>query len=131
MLLLVVFFGCKPVHIITITKQKNVSGVPNGTPETNIYITLEVKKSVSIHIISLGLDNLLKNYSIYNLDNGLILKPTDILTKGNYYIQISSKENSFFNDAKEIYVTYSLNGKVNIVKSTIKVSDDLLMKSSN
>ncbi|WP_296385569.1 hypothetical protein [Winogradskyella sp.] len=128
--MLLTFFGCKSIGIKNVIKQEKVSGVPFGTSETFIYINLKVYDLVNINTIYIGeKSNRIENYSLYDLSNGMILNPKEILKKGKYYIQIASSNNNLFNNSDEIYLTYYSYGKLKVIKSFIKISDDLLMKS--
>lgn len=129
--MLLTFFGCKSVDIKNATKQKNVSGVPSVTSETFIYINLKVNSIVNINTIYIGeKSNTIEKYSVYNLSNGMILNPNQILKKGKYYIQISETENNLNTISNTIYLRYSSYGKTKVISSLIELSDDLLMKSN-
>jgi len=130
--MLLTFLGCKPAVIKNVTKQKNVSGVPNGTSETIVSITLKTNDLIIIDTIYIGeKTNRIENYTIYDLSNGVILKPNEILKKGKYFIQISSLKNRvLFNDFDEINLTYLSYGKEKTIKTVINTSDDLLMKNT-
>lgn len=129
--MLLTLFGCKPAEIKNATKQKNVSGVPNGTSETFFYINLKVNGIVTINTIYIDeKSNSIEKYSLYSLSNGMILNPNQILKKGKYYIQISEKENHLSNNSDRIYLTYSSYGKIKTINSLIKNSNNLLMKSN-
>jgi hypothetical protein len=130
-IVLFTFFGCKSVKIINASKQKNISGVLSGTPEIIISITLNANDLFVIEDLYLGnKTNVIKSYAIYNLSNGMILKPKEILKKGKYYIQMSLiKNNILFNNYDKIYLTYLSYGATKTIKASINLKDDLLMKT--
>lgn len=131
-IILSTFIGCKSVSIKNAIKQKYVSGVPNGTSETIVSITLETNDIIIIDSVYFGeKTNRIESYSIYDLSNGMILKPNEILKKGKYYIQMSSSKNkTFFNDSDEIHLTYLSYGKLKTKKIFITEVNNLLMKSN-
>lgn len=127
-----IFVSCNTLQINDPSKQMLRPGFPTGTTMISYSFSMTTSEEIKINSISLlrnGNQTSISNYTLFNLEDGKILKPEVAFSKGKYYISFKIEAGNLnIDEPDSIIVEYVISGKLKRKVIKPEVKSDLLMK---